>query len=466
MSAAGVVRGSVAAFGPRAAWLTLAASLVFGIVSGVGAQIGGAQAAGSQAAGTRSAKAQPAKVQPAKRKAKPRVNPYAGCFQHTFRAYNFGFLLPAPLDYTAGTPATSPYTPVPTCRVTTGNPGDSPPNRIDESASFGRTNARVSVYRLRPEAIDPGRDAWPMYDSLGKVTLWVQAVAQKHDRTEWRFWSKDWGGAGSATGHLLATRYMTNDTPPIRVQGRACMTSNRLSQSHYAVQFPSLRSALPEFAAGAYGRPSAWGFLAASELDFSDVDAGGLSHLARARAFDDVLVSCGRIHKLARHSRSARFSLSKSPFGIADHHYLGGSSWKRCNPDLPGGGSDSDEGQCGTYGQYWAVPGSGVKVVASSTTGVAGGGLPLALVPDHLRFRAIRYIGYCDRNVPRVETLADAMAVRGTASDGSKPAAFWNRGGHAVWVFGKWWTGGSTRYVYGWTPEPCSRLPELKSMLR
>ena len=399
-------------------------------------------------------------------KAKPRVNPYAGCHQHATRPYNFGFLLPAPLDYSLGAPAGSPYTAVPTCRVTTSNPGDRPASRIDESTSFSRTNARVPVYRLRPEAIDPVRGAWPMYDSLGKVALWVAAVPQRFERTEWQFWSREWGGPAVGGGRLLATRYMTNDTAPMRVQGRACMTSLVLSRSHYAVQFPSLKSTFPGFESGVYGRPSAWGFLAVSELDFSDVDPSYISGLARARAFDDVLVSCGRLHRLARHSRSVPFTLSKSPFAIADHHYLGGSSWKRCNPDQPRGGSDSDDGQCGTYGQYWAVPGSGLKVVASSTTGVSGGGLPLALLSGNLRFRAIRYVGYCDRNVPRVETLSDTVAVTGTAADGSRPVAFWNRGGHAVWVFGKFWTGGATRYVYGWTPEPCSRLAQLRAAMR
>lgn len=401
----------------------------------------------------------------AKKKSKPRVSPYAGCYQHATRPYNFGFLLPPPLDYSAGVPTTSPYTNVPACRVTTAVRGDRPSNRIDESKSFGRTNARVAVYRLRPAAIDASRNAWPMYDSRGKVALWVAAVPQKFDRTEWQFWSRDWGGPGSPTGRLLATRFMTNDTAPMRVQGRACMTSARLSQSHYAVQFPSLKSTFPGFESSIYGRPSAWGFLAASELDFSDVDPSALASLARARAYDDVLVSCGKQHRLTRHSRSAPFQLSKSPFAIADHHYLGGTSWKRCNPDLPGGGVDSDDGQCGTYGQYWAIPGSGVKVVASSTTGVAGGGLPLALVPDHLRFRAIRIVGYCDRNAPRVETVSDTVPVRGTAADGSKPVAFWNRGGHAVWVFGKFWTGGGARYIYGWTPEPCSKLADLRAAI-
>jgi hypothetical protein len=399
----------------------------------------------------------------AKRKAKQRPDPFAGCYPHADRPYNFGFYSTAPLDYALGPPPSSPYTPVPSCRVVSRAAGDVPANRIDDSRLFRFTNARVGVLRLRPELRDPVHDAWPLYDSLGKVTAWIRAVPQRYDRTLWEIWSKDWGGPATGGGTLLATRNMSPGVAPFKVQGRACMTSRTLVQTHYAIQFPNLRSALPGLETSDIGRPSAWGFVDAAALDFSEVTSGELSKLARARAYDDVLTSCGRRHPLtSKKARSAPFKLSVTPFAIPRHHFLGGTSWKRCNPDDPAG-QIGEDGQCGTFGQYWAVPGTGLRVVASSTTGVAGGGLPLALIPHYLRFRAIRHVNYCDRNVPRVQTVSDTFAVRGRVWDGSTQVAAWNRGANAFWVYGKFWVGGAARYVYGWAPEPCERLPELRA---
>ncbi len=457
----------------------------------------------------------------AKKRKQPRIDPFAGCYRHANRPYNFGFYGVAPLDYLYGPPATSPYTPVPSCRVTTAARGDKPANRIDASQPFTYTNARVAVLRLRPEARDQQHDAWALHDSLGKVAAWIREVPQPRNRTLWEVWSREWGGPSLGGGTLLATRNMSPDVAPFKVQGRACTTSRTLVNTHYAIQFPNLRTTLPGLESSDIGRPSAWGFIDAAALDFSDALPSELAKLARARAHDKILTSCGRLHPLAGGTlRSAAFRLSTTPFAIPKHHFLGGTSWKRCNPDDPAG-EIGEDGQCGTYGQYWAVPGTSLRVVASSTTGVAGGGLPLALLPHYLRFRAIRYVNYCDRNVPRVQTVADtfrdafknryrrhaaanlrhpalakrrnsaaipsfhdhrltrfslawhsirflkaSLTVRGRVWDGTTRLAAWNRGGNAFWIFGKWWIGGKARYVYGWTPEPCERLSELRQALR
>jgi hypothetical protein len=408
----------------------------------------------------------PAEASAAKKRKQSRVDYYAGCYRHAGRPYNFGFYSTAPLDYLLGPPASSPYTPVPECRVTTANRGDRPPNRIDDSRPFRYTNARVGVLRLRPEARDQQRDAWAIHDSLGSIAAWIRAVPQRYDRTLWEVWSREWGGPAIGGGVLLATRHMSPDVAPFKVQGRACMTSRTLVNTHYAIQFPNLRSTLPGLESSDIGRPSAWGFIAAAALDFSDALPSDYAKLARARANDAILTSCGRRHPLAGGTRrSAPLRLSTTPFAIPKHHFLGGTSWQRCNPDDPTG-EFGEDGQCGTYGQYWAVPGTSLRVVASSTTGVAGGGLPLALLPHYLRFRAIRYVNYCDRNVPRVQAVADTVPVAGRIWDGTTQIAAWNRTGNAIWIFGKWWVGGKTRFVHGWTPEPCERLPELRRALR
>ncbi|MBJ7346961.1 MAG: hypothetical protein JHC87_00150 [Thermoleophilaceae bacterium] len=395
----------------------------------------------------------------------PKPKPFPQCYQSATKAFNFGFYSLATLDYTNAPPTTSPYTPIPVCRFTTANPGDKPFNRIDESGSYGKTNARVGVYGLNAAAMDQAHQAWPMYDSIGKVAVWIVAVPQKFERTEWQYWSADWGGPGSTTGRMLATRYMTNDTAPFKVQGRACVTSRTLVNDYYAVQAPNLQSSLGGFDKTDVGRPSAWGFIAKNALDFSDLDSTDSAKLALARSRDGVLVSCGKAHPLARHSRSVTFKLSIGTFLIPRHHFLGGTSWQRCNPDDPGA-VVSEEGQCGTYGQYWAIPGSGLRVIASSTTGVSGGGLPLGLVPERVRFKAIRFLSYCDQNVPRTEVFSESVLVRGKAADGSEQMAAWVRGGHAFWVFGKYFVGGATKYIYGWTPEMCERLPELQQLMR
>lgn len=453
-----------------------------------------------------------------------------GCYEESEAAYQFGFSRKRAPGEPAGKRRDKhgrliavwyyhqPYADVPACRETTRQPLDKRKHFTDDGKGYAATNARVRIPRLNNSAIRNG--GWPMRDSTGTIRLSVASRVNNQSLEEpyrWEVFSGD-----PATGALIAARNVRDKTPPFKLVGRACVSpvdaptwpDNRRpsgTDDFLAVQLPSLDSKLAAQPIAEIGRPGLWGIVDRDAIRVGDLPRPARKRLNQAisKGASSGVTGCGSKHPLSDHETkpTVRFELSpvpsrefapvlgfpasgtnldvtapaeyKStsgrpdrfhPFSFRKHHRLGGSTWQRCDPLAP---NESRNSACGSYAEDLTPPGAHIRVLTSATTGIGGGGLPMAFVPDNATVSVIRFVNYCDRNVSRGDGLAvvpgladDHDSNKGTRrlfDNRSRSDLYWNNGGHAFWVYGRVINPQTPRPIYGWSPEPCSRLPDLRA---
>lgn len=382
--------------------------------------------------------------------------PASRCHRDSDKPYVFGAIG----DFTSI--ATLDHTSPPPCRYTTERSRSEPKKRhIDDPARYEHTNARANheglnrTYRKKITFDGKKKRAWPLYDSFGVVRLWVTNGPAGVGKVEWRFWQ---AASNTSAGPRLGSRIVPENADPIRIQGRACMASPTYENNTYAIQFPAVTSV---HGTTEIGKPSIWGFV--SRKAIGKVSSKKRRAIDEAAKYDAVLRSCGRTHPLKADPFGSAFALSRDPFRIPLHHYLGATSWSdRCK---------GNPAECGSYAFYQMPPGADLRVVASSTTGAARGGLPLAFVHLGTPFQPIRIANYCDPNVvhgevPSTEAERTPYFYNATTKRYSRPKmrGRWHESGHAFWVFGRFTRAG--KHIYAWAAERCERLNEIRGMLK